>query len=56
MDSMVNKQKHSDLFVDRMKKAGHDVTYYVVPKRDHCDLGPEMEEVYLQLMISAVNG
>ena len=44
-DSKVNKEKHSDVFVEAMRKA-HTVTYHVVPGRDHCDLTDDMRELY----------
>ena len=33
-DTRVNKQKHSDRFVEKMK-ANHNISYYAVPERCH---------------------
>ncbi len=52
-DKSVNKQKHTDRFVQKMK-ANHDVLYYAVPGRGHCDLTDEMKEQYDQHIISAI--
>lgn len=48
-DKDVNKQKHSDLFVDAMKK-NHKISYYPIPERGHCDLPPEVKEFYWTLV------
>lgn len=40
MDEAVNKQMHSDRFVEAMRK-DHDITYIQVPLRGHCDLSPQ---------------
>lgn len=42
-DEAVNKQKHSDRFVQAM---GNGVEYYAVPDRGHCDLTDEMRALY----------
>lgn len=44
-DLSVNKQKHSDVFVKKMS-ADHQVEYYGVPDRGHCDLNDEMRQLY----------
>lgn len=44
-DKAVNKQKHSDRFVEAMKTK-HDIVYYAVPDRGHCDLTDEMHMRY----------
>ncbi len=40
-DTAVNKEKHSDRFVDALRRFT-PVDYYAVPERGHCDLGEEM--------------
>lgn len=52
-DKAVNKQLHSDKFVEAMKK-NHRVSYYAVPERGHCDLTPEMRKLFEQLLETAV--
>ena len=39
-DKAVNKELHSDRFVEAMRQR-HNVTYYSVPDRGHCDLGKQ---------------
>lgn len=48
-DKSVNKQIHSDRFVEAMRKS-HRVEYYEIPGRGHCDLSPEMRERYNRLL------
>ena len=55
-DSAVNIHKHSDLFIENMKKAEQNVSYYIVKDRDHCDLSEEMSALYLELAVKAING
>lgn len=50
-DQAVNKEMHSDRFIDAMKN--RDVTYHVVPDRGHCDLTPEMWEKYREAAVQA---
>ncbi len=54
-DGAVNIEKHSEKFVNKMKECGHEVTYHVVPDRDHCDLGEEATEAYYKAIIDYVN-
>lgn len=54
-DQAVNKQKHSDIFVEEMLKRNYDIKYYSVPGRGHCDLTPEANKQYHQLMVDAIN-
>lgn len=54
-DMAVNKQKHSDRFVARMRPA-HRVTYYAVPGRGHCDLSDEMRALYRDCVLNAAKG
>ena len=52
-DMAVNKQKHSDVFVKKMKDIGRSVKYYEVQGRGHCDLTPEMAQEYTNCIIKA---
>jgi len=54
-DRAVNKQKHSDRFVQEMRKH-HRITYFEVPERGHCDLTDEMYNLYNACIIAAVCG
>lgn len=44
-DQAVNKQRHSDRFVAKMRK-GHTITYDEVPEMGHCDLKDEALKRY----------
>lgn len=50
-DTAVNKQQHSDRFVERLKKT-HDVTYVEVPGMRHCDLQGDAAEQYYGFITS----
>lgn len=52
-DGAVNKEKHSDRFVEKMKES-HTLEYFVVPGRGHCDLTPEMWDKYNECIINSV--
>lgn len=52
-DSAVNKGKHSDCFVEAMKK-NHDIKYDEVPGMEHCALAGEAWEKYLAFILSFV--
>lgn len=54
-DLAVNKQKHSDRFVNKMT-GKRKVTYYAVPERGHCDLTPEMWQSYNDAIITSITG
>lgn len=49
-DKAVNKQKHSDRFVEKMHLK-HQVEYYAVPGKKHCDLTEEMWEKYCECIL-----
>lgn len=49
-DKAVNKQKHSDIFVQALNCP---VTYYAVPERGHCDLPEEFRELFNNAIVSA---
>ena len=52
-DKSVNKQKHSDRFVELMEK-NHSISYYPVADRGHCDLTDEMKKKFEDLTVSAI--
>lgn len=52
-DRAVNKQIHSDRFVEQLRQ-NHRVDYYPVPGRGHCDLTEEMWERYHTCAIEAI--
>ena len=54
-DLAVNKQKHSDRFVEKMAES-RNVQYYAVPERGHCDLTPEMWQKYNDAIVSSILG
>lgn len=51
-DKAVNKQLHSDRFVEKMKE-DHEIYYYEVPGRGHCDLTDEMRKLYADMIIKS---
>lgn len=53
-DLAVNINKHSELFIENMKAAGQNVSYYIVKDRDHCDLTEEMHALYMDLCVKAI--
>ena len=53
-DKSVNKQKHSDRFVEKML-LNHRIEYYPVPERGHCDLTEEMLEKYHECILKSVS-
>lgn len=53
-DKAVNPSTHSAVFVDRMKKSGHSITYDTVPSRGHCDLGYHAKKLYAQYIEQAI--
>ncbi|MBP3304753.1 MAG: prolyl oligopeptidase family serine peptidase [Oscillospiraceae bacterium] len=52
-DKAVNKQTHSDRFVEKMRSS-HAVEYYAVPGRDHCDLTEQMREKYNRCILKSL--
>lgn len=52
-DKDVNKQKHSDRFVEKMQEK-HNIHYYTVANRGHCDLTEEMKNLYNESIISSI--
>lgn len=53
-DRSVNKQRHSDRFVEKMQEK-HSISYYAVPGRGHCDLTEEMWEKYFECILRSIN-
>ena len=45
-DTAVNKEKHSDIFVEQMRATNHRVEYIAVAGHGHCDLSPEARAKY----------
>lgn len=52
-DEAVNKEKHSDRFVEVLSQ-DHRVEYYSVPDRGHCSLTEEMARLYEELAVRSV--
>ena len=52
-DKSVNKQKHSDRFVEAMRPA-HKVEYFPVPDRGHCQLTEEMWDKFYGCIAKSV--
>ena len=52
-DKSVNKQKHSDRFVEKLK-INHKTEYYAVPERGHCDLTDEMRAKYNECILKTI--
>ena len=53
-DQRVSKARHSDRFVTEMKRLGHDVVYYKIPGRGHCDLPYLMKKQFGNDVLEAV--
>ena len=52
-DTVVNKAKHSDAFVQAMKKS-HNITYYEIPGMGHCKMPEDVKQTYFRLAADAV--
>ena len=52
-DTLVNKQRHSDLFVKAMEKQ-HRISYYSVPARGHCDLPEDVRHQFTACVWEAI--
>lgn len=52
-DMAVNKQKHSDRFVEHMR-SNHVIDYFAVPNRGHCDLTEEMRAKYNDCILRSI--
>ena len=53
-DRAVNIHSHSEKFVRAMREAGHDIRYFTVPGRGHCDLDEASAERYGRIALEAV--
>ena len=53
-DLSVNKQVHSDRFVEEMRKIGHTVTYDVAEGRGHCKLTLNLKRLMAQYALEAI--
>lgn len=51
-DKDVNIHHHSGTFVEKMR-TGHNLTYYTVPGRGHCDLSREMWALYHKCILES---
>lgn len=52
-DEAVNKEKHSDVFVEKMQKT-HRITYVAVPNANHCYIPDDMLVNYYKHMTDAI--
>ena len=52
-DKILSKKKHSDRFVEKIKKT-HRVTYYEIPDMGHCNLPEAMKKLYLQTAADSI--
>lgn len=50
-DSQVNKNAHSDKFVEKMKSLGRDITEYISYGSEHCALDRENWKQFTELML-----
>lgn len=53
-DQAVNIARHSDIFVEKMRRQGHSVCYHISPNRGHCDIGYSKRRLFVQNIIDAV--
>lgn len=53
-DLSVNKQMHSDRFVEKMRETGHTVTYDVAEGRGHCKLTLPLKRLMAQYALEAI--
>jgi dipeptidyl aminopeptidase/acylaminoacyl peptidase len=49
-DEAIDIDKHAVAWVNAMRSKGHDVTYLVVPDRNHCDITPEARRIFNQFI------
>lgn len=52
-DQAVNKQMHSDRFVERLGR-DHQVRYIAVPDRGHCDLPEDMQTLFYECVMQSI--
>ena len=53
-DTAVNIDAHSKKFVTAMKEREYNITFDIVPGRDHCDLTEEMRHLFMEYCVNAV--
>ena len=53
-DMSVNMQAHSDKLVEKLRALSHNVTYDTVPGRGHCKLTLEMQRLFAQYALDAI--
>lgn len=53
-DQAVNLEKHSVVFVEEMKKHGHDIDLEVIPGRGHVELTLDARRKYVQYVLDAI--
>ena len=53
-DRAVNIDMHSEKLVAAFKAAGKTINYHIVPDKGHCDLTPEMYELYRKYLVDAI--
>ena len=52
-DRAVNIDMHSRKFIEKMKEK-HDIEFYVVPDMGHCDLTPEANKRYHEIIVEEI--
>ena len=53
-DMSVNLHRHSEPFMEQMRRQGHDITFDLVPDRGHCDLTYQMKKRYADYIVDAI--
>lgn len=53
-DTKVNIAKHSLLFIEEMRRLGHDITFISVPDRDHIDITDDAREKLYDSLNNAI--
>ncbi len=54
-DTAVNKEMHSDRFVEQMRQK-HHVQYFTIPEMGHCNLTAQMRQLYNACVIAPICG
>ena len=53
-DRAVNITKHSAAFAKKMREANRDISLFVVPERDHCNLPYAMKKRYAECIVNSI--
>ena len=53
-DDEVNYEKHSDIFVSKMRSLGRNIEYTLIPDHGHCDLTKEAAQSYREFLITNI--